>query len=81
VTTGGQAEVVNRCDRPTAVCVVRLDHQRNGLLISLRLNLDIAAASGEWRQTFADIDAAIAAIRMFAETFAAQTGDGEPSGS
>ena len=67
--------------KPTGICIVRLDHQNHGLLISLRLNLDITAASGEWRHTFADIDEAVAAIRMFAETFAAQAADGEPCGS
>lgn len=73
VTPTGDAVSVSKCARPTAICVVRLEHQDNdGLLISLLLSLDIQDASGEWRQTFADIDEAIAAVRRFAETFDAR---------
>jgi hypothetical protein len=39
----------------------------------LLLNLDIQDASGEWRHTFADIDQAMVAIRLFAETFGARS--------
>lgn len=73
VTPTGNAVGVSNCAHPTAVCIVRLEHQNDeGLLISLLLNLDIQDASGEWRQTFADIDEAIAAVRLFAETFDAR---------
>ena len=69
VTLTGHAVGVSKRAPPTAICVVRLEHQNDdGLLISLLLNLDIQDASGEWRQTFAGIDEAIAAIRLFAET-------------
>ena len=64
---------MSNCAHPTAICVVRLEHQDDdGLLISLLLNLDIQDACGEWRQAFAGIDDAMAAVRLFAETFDAR---------
>ena len=73
VTLTGHAVGVSKCAHPTAICVVRLEHQNDeGLLISLLLNLDIQDASGQWRQTFAHIDEAIAAVKRFAETFDAR---------
>jgi hypothetical protein len=73
VTPTGNAVGVSNCAHPTAICVVRLEHQDDDrLLISLLLNLDIQDASGEWRQAFAGIDEAIAAVRRFAETFDAR---------
>ncbi len=78
VTQAGDAIGVSKRANPTAVCVVRLERQNGGrLLISLLLNLDIRDASGEWRQTFADIDEAIAAVRLFAERFDAHHPVGE----
>jgi hypothetical protein len=74
VTPTGNAIDVSKRTHPTAICVVRLEHQSDdGLLISLLLNLDIQDASGEWRHTFADIDQAMVAIRLFAETFGARS--------
>jgi len=72
VTDAGDGVAMNRCAQPTAICVVRLERNSNGLLISLRLNLDIEAESGEWRQSFVDVDQAMAAIQGFVETFRRQ---------
>jgi len=77
VTAAINDGVVSRGAGPVAVCVVRLEHQGDGLLISLRLTLDVRSTSGEWRSTFGDVDEALAAIRAFTVRFqaAAPTGD------
>ena len=78
VTLTAHAVGVSKYAQPTAVCVVRLEHQNDdGLLISLLLNLDIQNAAGECRQTFVGIDEAIAVIKRFAETFEARCSTAE----
>lgn len=70
MTSAGNAVGVSKRAHPTAICVIRLEHQNDdGLLISLLLNLDIQDSSRERRLTFADVDEAIVAVRLFAETF------------
>jgi hypothetical protein len=72
VTHAADHVEMKRQPQPTAICVIRLDHRGDGLLISLRLNADIEEASGEWARHLTDIDEAIITIRQFAETFRAQ---------
>lgn len=54
----------------TAVCVVRVERQRNGLLITLVLNPDIDERSAQWSQRTSDIDKAMATVRQFFVAFA-----------
>ncbi len=79
VTAGTNDGVVTRSAGPVAVCVVRLEHQGDGLLISLRLTLDIRSTSGEWRSTFGDVDEALATIRAFAVRFQSEAAAGGES--
>jgi hypothetical protein len=69
VTAGTDDQGVSSGSRPVAVCVVRLEHQGDGLLITLRMTLDVRTASGEWRATAGSIDETLAMISEFAERF------------
>jgi hypothetical protein len=62
-------------NRPTAtaVCILRMERQGSGLLISLRQTSDIRRTSGELERSFADIDQALGAIREFMETFGGES--------
>ena len=62
-------------NRPTvtAVCILRMECQGSGLLISLRLTSDIRQASGELERSFADIDQALGAVREFMEAFGGES--------
>jgi hypothetical protein len=77
VTPTGKAVGVSNRAHTTAICVIRLEYQNEGLLISLLLNPDIRDTSGERRQTFADINEAIAAVWLFAEAFDARRSTAE----
>jgi hypothetical protein len=69
VTARGDDRGVRNGSEPVAVCVVRLEHRRDGLLISLRLTLDVRSTSGEWRVTVGSADEALAVISAFVDRF------------
>jgi hypothetical protein len=58
----------------TGVCLVRIEIQQRGLLITLRTNDDIEQVSTERVQVVADIDSAVDAVRAFLEAFVAGSG-------
>ena len=60
--------------RRAAVCVVRAERQDTGLLITLVINADIDQISRQRVLHFADIDAALNAVRGFLVRF----GDSSP---
>jgi hypothetical protein len=62
-----------------AVCVVRAEQQDTGLLITLVINADIHHVSREQLLHFADIDAALDAIRDFLVQFADSPSRSGPS--
>jgi hypothetical protein len=49
----------------TAVCIVRVERQGDGLLITLLTNSNIAEASSERSTKLTGIDEALAAVREF----------------
>jgi|tagenome__1003787_1003787.scaffolds.fasta_scaffold19902991_2 hypothetical protein len=55
----------------TGVCLVRIEIQQRGLLITLRTNDDIEQISTERVQIVADVDAAVDAVRGFLNAFLA----------
>ena len=57
----------------TGVCVLRLEHQQSGVLVSLRLNPDISQWSLERERQFSDTDAALQAVRDFVQAFLRET--------
>jgi hypothetical protein len=57
----------------TAVCIVRMECQGSGLLISLRMTRDIRHTSGVLERSFADIDQALRAVREFMEAFGGES--------
>lgn len=62
-------------NRPTAtaVCILRMECQGSGLLISLRLAPDIRQTSGVLERSFANIDQALGAVREFMEAFGGES--------
>lgn len=56
---------VDRRPSRMGVCVIRVELQGAGALITLRSNIDIANVSGESSLVVADTDAALAAVRAF----------------
>jgi hypothetical protein len=61
-----------RCDPSrTGVCVVRIETQRSGILITLRTNADVAQLSAERVIVVAEVEAAVEAVRKFLVAFAA----------
>jgi hypothetical protein len=69
VTVHGHAEGMRQVHPQAAVCVVRAERQETGLLITLVINVDIDEVSPQRRLHFADIDAALAAVRNFLVQF------------
>lgn len=61
----------------TGVCLVRIERQRSGVLITLRTNADVAQLSAERVTVLADVEAAVAAVRQFLVAFAARNRNGE----
>jgi hypothetical protein len=59
------------------VCVVRIERQRRGMLITLRTNDDVAMLSTERVLIVANIEAAVEAVRAFLVAFAATSRNGE----
>jgi hypothetical protein len=64
---------------PAAVCVVRAERQGAGLLITLIINADIDQVSRQRLEHFADIDAALEAVRHFLVQFADSSPRSGPS--
>ena len=54
----------------TGVCLVRIERQGSGVLITLRTNDDIRQLSTERVDTVADVGAAVQMVREFLTTFA-----------
>jgi hypothetical protein len=65
----------------TGVCLVRIQTQQRGVLITLRTNDDVEQVSTERVQVVTDIDAAVAAVRAFLLTFTAGSVGGGPGTS
>jgi hypothetical protein len=67
-----------RNGRPrTGVCVVRVENQRRGLLITVRTNADVAQLSAERVKVVADVEAAVEAVRAFLVAFTANSTNDE----
>jgi len=69
VTALHHAGVMTDIHPQAAVCVVRVERQDAGLLITLVINADIDQVSKQQLAYFADIDAALDAIRHFLVQF------------
>jgi hypothetical protein len=54
----------------TGVCLVRIERQGSGVLITLRTNDDIRQLSTERVDTVADVGAAVQLVREFLTAFA-----------
>jgi hypothetical protein len=57
----------------TGVCLVRIERQRRGVLVTLRTNDDIEQLSTERARVVADVAEAVRAVRDFLEAFVAGT--------
>ena len=71
--------VMTDTDPRAAVCVVRVERQDAGLLITLVINADIDRVSTPRLLHYADIDAAVDAIRRFLVQFADSSSRSGPS--
>ncbi|MGW5365706.1 hypothetical protein [Actinopolymorpha pittospori] len=60
---------MTRQERGTAICIIRMEPQADGMLISVRVNPDIQEISGERRYHFADVEQAVCAVRDFLEGY------------
>lgn len=58
---------MQKSERTTAVCVIRVERQPTGPLITLRINYDIARRSTDALRTTNDVDEALVAVREFLE--------------
>lgn len=68
-------------EQGTAICIIRMEPQPAGTLISIRVNADIRETSGERQYHFADADDALAAVRDFVQRIVggqAARAQGEP---
>ncbi len=54
---------------PAAVCIVRVEEESWGLVITLTVNRDVAAATAEKVTRFSDPGAAAAAVAAFLDSF------------
>ncbi|GAA2758327.1 hypothetical protein [Actinopolymorpha rutila] len=52
-------------EQGTAICIIRMEPQPVGMLISVRVNGDIREVSGERHYHFTDPDNALGAVRDF----------------
>ena len=67
-----------RCRHPkVGVCVIRIEAQRSGTLITLQENDDIEQISTARTSVKADIDTAVAAVREFLRSFTDSAGCAE----
>lgn len=57
-------DVRNICS-PSGVCVLRVEPQATGVLITLRMNANIEDAGGERVRTVTEIDSAMKILRSF----------------
>lgn len=55
------------------VCIIRLERQRSGILVSIRLSPDVSQRSAERELRFADADKALQAVRDFVQAFLRET--------
>lgn len=55
---------------PTGVCVVRVEVQSRGILITLRINPDVEQVSTERVLKVADVETAIQIVSEFLDSFA-----------
>jgi hypothetical protein len=58
---------VQRPERTAAVCVIRIERQSSGPLITIRINYNIAGVSTDAVQTESDVGSALVAVREFLE--------------
>jgi hypothetical protein len=58
----------------TGICLVRIEAQNRGLLITLRMNSDVLQVSSEQILIVMDVEAAVQAVREFLTTFATTSG-------
>jgi hypothetical protein len=58
-------------EQGTAICIIRLEPQPAGTLVSVRVNADIRETEGERQYHFADPDDALAAVRDFVQRIVA----------
>jgi hypothetical protein len=61
----------------TGVCVIRVERQRRGVLVTVRTNADVAQLSAEHVMVVADIEAAVEAVRAFLVGFAGTSRNGD----
>ena len=61
----------------TGVCVIRVESQRRGVLVTVRTNADVAQLSAEHVMVVANIEAAVEAVRDFLVGFAGTSRNGE----
>jgi hypothetical protein len=59
----------------TGVCLIRIEIQQRGPLITLRTNDDIQQVSTERVQVVADVDTAVDAVRTFLDAFLTKHGN------
>jgi hypothetical protein len=64
----------------TGVCLIRIEIQERGPLITVRTNSDIRQVSTERVQVVADIETAVDAVRAFLDAFAAAEHEDRPAG-
>ena len=69
VTAHGEHAAVNTPPPRTGLCIVRLEEQAGGLLITVLNTLDTHAASGQTRRAFVDVDDAVGHVREFIQAF------------
>jgi hypothetical protein len=53
----------------TGLCILRIETQAKGVLITLRTNPDIEQVSGEKVSSVADVEAAVQSVREFLLAF------------
>ena len=63
----------------TGICLIRIEVQQRGVLITLRTNHDVTQVSTERVQVAADLEEAVAAVRAFLVEFIATSTDGRVS--
>lgn len=69
MTAAGDNVLVRENPSRAGVCVVRIEEQGRGVLITLRTNADIEQLSTERVQTVADVGAAVLVVEEFLTAF------------
>lgn len=75
VTMGGDTGRMLHMRPQAAVCIIRAERHSTGVLITLLVNPDVEAVSGERSIRVGDIDGAVDTVRQFLVKFA--TSDGQ----